>query len=100
MSLPQAEFMSLDQAQTDSNCTVIRCQCTAPKGGEKCHRRPPTLLKYMVLRPSMILVQCFIDRGLRARRIASLAVCLPGETKLDCAPPLLVAPPADWDDPL
>ena len=48
----------------------------------------------------MILVQCFMDRGLRARRIASLAVCLPGETKLDCATPPYVAPPADWDDPL
>lgn len=46
-----------------------------------------TLLKYMVLRPSMILVQCFMDRGLRARRRASLVVCLPGDTKLDCAPP-------------
>lgn len=52
-----------------------------------CQTTMLTLLKYIVLRPSMMLVQCFIDRGLRARRMASLAVCLPGDTKLDCPPP-------------
>ena len=98
MSLHHVELMLLHQA--DGKCTMIRRECMAYEGGEKCHRRSFTLLKYMVLRPSIILVQCFIDRGLRARRIASLVVCLPGETKLDCAPPLYVAPPADWDDPL
>jgi hypothetical protein len=48
----------------------------------------------------MMLVQCFMDRGFLARLMASLAVCLPGDTKLDWWPCDWFAPPKlDWAAP-